>query len=451
MELLEPLFRPRSLAVFGASRNPEKLGHRLLKNVLDHGFEGRVLPVNPSGEPILGLPSVRELRETVDLALVSVPDAHVLGAVKEAAAAKVNAAVILSSGFGETGDAGARTEDAIREVARDSGMRILGPNCMGVYNGHANLNATYFWDLPRRLGGVSFGSQSGAYGGMFFREMGRRGLGVSKFVSLGNQLDVGHADVLASFAEDPDTQVVGLFVEEVGDGRAFLAAGEAATRRKPVLAFKAGRTGAGTRAARSHTGSLAGDARVFEAACRRAGILLAQETEEFFDGIEVLGRLGHRLPRDNRVAILTISGGPSVVASDACEASGLVVPSLPESVQAELRTHLPAFGATGNPVDMTPQMSPGEYEATFRIVLGSAQVSGGLLINIGLDVPAFAEAAVAATARCAVPLVACTADTPKIDHILSQGGIPLLPTPERAVRAYHLLVQRAAILQAFAI
>ncbi len=445
MDSLASLFWPRSVAVFGASRNPDKLGHRLLKNLLEYGFDGQVLPVNPSGERILGLPSVRSLQEAVDLALVSVPDANVLGAVKEAAVAKVKAAVILSSGFGETGYAGARTEGTIREVARDAGMRILGPNCMGVYNGHAKLNATYFWDLPRRLGAVSFGSQSGAYGGMFFREMGRRGLGLSKFVSLGNQLDIGHADVLASFAEDPDTEVVGLFVEEVGEGRAFLAAAEAATRRKPVLALKAGRTGAGRRAARSHTGSLAGDARVFEAACRRAGVLLAQETEEFFDGIEALARLRHRLPQDNRVAILTISGGPSVVASDACEETGLVVPQLSESIQAELRTHLPAFGATGNPVDMTPQMSPGEYEAAFRIVLGSGQVSGGLLINIGLDVPAFAEAAVTAAAQFSVPLLACTADTPKIDHILSQGGIPLLPTPERAVRAYHLLVRRAAM------
>jgi acetyltransferase len=443
---LEALLRPVSLAVFGASRNPEKLGHRLLKNVLEHGFPGRVVAVNPSGERILGLLSARELREAVDLALVSVPDAQVLDAVKAAAAARAKAAVILASGFAETGEAGRRAEADIRQVARDAGMRIVGPNCMGVYNGHANLNATYFWELPRRPGPVSFASQSGAYGGMFFGECGRRGLGVSHFVSLGNQLDVGHADVLAAFAEDPGAEVIALFVEEVGDGAAFLAAGAAAARRKPVLAFKAGRTAAGARAARSHTGSLAGDARVFEAACRRAGILLARETEEFFDGIEVLARLGRRLPRDGRVAILTISGGPSVIASDACEEAGLAVPPLPEPVREELRARLPAFAASGNPVDMTPQAAPAAYAAAFRTVLGSGHVAGGLVINIGLDVPEFAEAAVASAAAFDVPLVACTADTPKVDHILREGGIPILPTPERAARAYRLLVRRAAAM-----
>jgi acetyltransferase len=336
-------------------------------------------------------------------------------------------------------------EQAIQQVARTTGMRVLGPNCMGVYNGHANLNATYFWELPRRLGGMSFASQSGAYGGMFFREMGRRGLGISKFASLGNQLDVGHADLVAFLAEDSETEVIGLFVEQVTDGRALLAAGQAAAGKKPVLALKAGRTGAGTRAARSHTGALAGDAPVFEAACRKAGILLAQETEEFFDGLEALARLGRRLPADNRVAILTISGGPSVVASDACEALGLNVPALSTRVQAALRRRLPDFGAAGNPVDMTPQMSPDGYLAVFRIVLGSGEVSGGILINIGLDVPELAEAAAGALGEFGRPLVACTADTPKLDQILSDAGIPILPTPERAARAYGLLVRRAAI------
>jgi acetyltransferase len=447
VESLDVLFRPRSLAVFGASRNPEKLGHRLLKNVLEHGFPGPIIPVNPSGEAILGLPSGRGLTEAVDLALISVPEGRVLGSVNEAASAMVRAVVILSSGFGETGEAGQQVERAIREIAAATGMRILGPNCMGVYNGHANLNATYFWDLPRRLGGVSFASQSGAYGGLFFREMGRRGLGVGKFASLGNLLDIDHADLLAYLAQDPETEVIGLFVEQVTDGRGFLEAGEAAARQKPVLAFKAGRTVAGSRAARSHTGSLAGDTRVFEAACRRAGILLAQETEDFFDGLEVLARIGRRHPEDNRVAILTISGGPSVIASDACEALGLDVPPLSAGTQASLRAHLPAFGAAGNPVDMTPQMSPAEYEAAFRTVLGSGEVSGALLINIGLDVPEFAEAAVHAADLYDRPVVACTSDTPKVDGILRDGGIPILPSPERAARAYRLLVRRAVTVR----
>lgn len=439
---LEALFRPRSVAIFGASRNPEKLGHRLLKNLLDYGFQGRVYPINPSREAILGRPSattIREIPEPIDLALVSIPQEKVLDAMKACADAGVRAAVILTSGFGETGQGGAEKEAAIRALARSSGMRVLGPNCMGILNLHHALNATYFWEVPREIGGVSFISQSGAYGGIFFDQVRSRPIGVSKFVSLGNQLDLTHAELVEYLAGDPETDLIALFIEEIGDGQAFLRASRAAANAKPVVAMKAGRTGAGTRAAISHTGSLAGTAAVYEAAFRRAGMVQARETEAFFDAIEVLSTSRY-LPRDGRLAILTISGGPGVVAADAAEEAGLEVPPLGELTRRRIQDLAPPFGATRNPVDLTPQMEARHFAACVDAVVGAEEISGVVTINVGLDVPEYGQAIVAAAGAHGKPVVAFTLDTPRVDDILRRAGIPLLASPERAVRAYGVLV-----------
>ncbi len=224
---LTPLFAPRGVAVLGASRNPAKLGHRLVENLLAPGFPGDVFPVNPSGEAILGRDSVarvEDLPHGLDLALVSLPARAVLPAVRALGARGCRMCVILASGFGETGRAGRVVQEEIEAIARTSGMRIVGPNCMGVVNVPGRLNASYFWDVPRQPGGISFVSQSGAYGGLFFREVRARGLGVAKFLSIGNQSDLGFTECLDWLADDPDTRVVGLFVEGIRDGRAFVAA-----------------------------------------------------------------------------------------------------------------------------------------------------------------------------------------------------------------------------------
>ena len=321
------------------------------------GFDGEVLPVNPSGDTILGRPSVvgvAGLPTDLDLALVSLPAADVLPAVRQLGTRGCRMCVVLASGFGETGRAGQSVQAELSQVARSTGMRIVGPNCMGVVNVPGRLNGSYFWNAPEVPGRVSFVSQSGAYGGLFFRYVRERGVGVAKFLSIGNQADLGFAECLEWLAEDEETGVLGLFVEGVGDGRAFVEAARRATRRKPVVALKAGRREAGRRAAGSHTGALAGVYETYRAAFRAAGIVAVEETEELFDALVALAAQGGRPPRDESLAILTISGGPSVVAADAAEAAGLRVPALPDATRRALRAHLPAFGADGNPVDMTP-------------------------------------------------------------------------------------------------
>ncbi|MBI2207061.1 MAG: acetate--CoA ligase family protein [Candidatus Rokubacteria bacterium] len=443
---LAPLFAPSSVAVLGVSRNPAKLGFRLLQNVLEHGYAGRVYPVNPSGASILGLASVRsvaELPEGVDLALVSLPAEAVPAALAALAARKAHAAVVLSSGFGEVDDAGRDAQDAVLRGVRAAGVRLVGPNCMGVYSAPVRLNGTYFWDLPRVPGGISVISQSGAYGGLIFRHLGSRGLGVARFLSIGNQADVDIAEVLDYLRDDAATTLVACFIEAVRAGRRFVDAARAVTAVKPVVVLKGGRSDAGRRAAGSHTGSLAGSYDVFRAACRQAGVVLAAETEEFFDAIETLAVAGAPRRAARQIAILTVSGGPSVVAADTAEREGLVVPALADASRRALRALLPPFAAVGNPVDLTPQVDPARIADAVRVVVEAPEIEGVVAVNVGLDIPEFSEAIVTATRAAGKPAVAFTADAPKITERFRAGGVPVLPTPERAVRAFRVLVSGA--------
>lgn len=439
---LRALFEPRSLAVLGVSRNPAKLGYRLLENVTAHGFGGAVYPVNPSGEPILGratVPAIEALPEGLDLALVSLPASAVPGALKALGARRVRAAVVLSSGFGEVDEEGRGAEAALGAIARAAGLRLVGPNCMGVYSAPARLNGTYFWDLPRAEGGISLVSQSGAFGGLVFRHLGGRGLGIARFLSIGNQADVDIAEVIEYLADDPATTLIACFVEALRDGRRFVEASARAAGAKPVVVLKGGRSEAGGRAAGSHTGSMAGAWEIFRAACQRANAVLADETDEFLDAIETLALAGGRRPAAPRLAVITVSGGPSVVAADCAERAGLTVPSLGEATRRALRPLLPPFAAVSNPVDLTPQVEPSQIADAVGIVFGDPAIAGAVAVNVGLDIPEFADGVLAAAERAAKPVVAFIADAPGITARLRAGAVPVLPSPERAVRAWRAL------------
>ncbi|MBI4610179.1 MAG: acetate--CoA ligase family protein [Candidatus Rokubacteria bacterium] len=439
---LRALFSPRAVAVLGVSRDPAKLGHRLLKNLSDYGYEGAIYPVHPSGEPILErptLPQIADLPEGLDLALVSLPAPAVVQAVKALARRRVRLAVVLSSGFGEVDARGRAAQDELLAAARESGMRLVGPNCMGVYSSHSRLNGTYFWELPTQRGEISVVSQSGAYGGLILRHLASVGLGVAKFVSIGNQVDLGVEELFGYLADDSETGLIACFLEGVRDGRRFVEAAQRASGIKPVVVLKGGRTRAGDQAARSHTGALAGTYAIYGAAFRRAGIVASEETEEFLDAIEALARSRRSFPRGKGVAIVTVSGGPSVVGADAAETLGLEVPALPEPCRAELRRMLPPFAATRNPVDLTPQVTPAAIAAVARAVLAQGAISGALAINVGLDLPEFAQGLVRAAHEYGKPLVAFTADAPEVTRWFTASGVPVLPTPERAVRAYRAL------------
>ncbi|NIM89395.1 MAG: hypothetical protein GTO17_00420 [Candidatus Aminicenantes bacterium] len=441
---LDTLFNPRSIAVVGASQDPEKLGYILHKNVIDYKYKGKVYPVNPKIDTILGqkaYPRISSIPEKVDLALLSIPSHLVLPVVQECGECGVKSLVILSSGFQEAGSEGEQIQKRIRKICLSSGMRALGPNCMGIYNLSANLNGTYFWELPRIQGNISFISQSGAYGGILFNEIRQRRIGISKFVSIGNMIDINQADILRYLSKDEDTRTIALFIEDIRDGQEFIAAASEVSRLKPIVAFKAGRSEAGTRAAKSHTGALAGSYQVYEAAFKQSGVISALNTEEFFDVTMGLSSWHGCLPKNNNLAILTISGGPSVTASDTCEEIGLGVPKFSELIREQIKRYIPFFGADSNPVDMTPQMNPDNYEACVDTVFSLPEIGGAIAINVGLDRKEFASAFVKASKKHAKPVVSFTIDTPELSKIFNQNSIPIYPTPERSVHAYNGLVK----------
>jgi len=305
---------------------------------------------------------------------------------------------------------------------------------MGVVSrGHRGwLNGSYFWRLPEVAGGVSMVSQSGAFGGMFFAEARRRRLGVARFLSVGNCADVAESDAVAWLAGDPATAVVGLFAEAFRDGRRFVEV--AAACAKPVVVLKAGRGRAGARAAASHTGSLAGRHGAVQAAFSRAGVVEAATSDEFFDALQVLSAVGGRA--GGRVAVLTISGGPAVLASDAAERLGLSLPPPADATVRRVRELAPAFAAAGNPIDLTPQCAPASFAAAIGAVFDDPAYDGVIVIDCGLDVPEFGRGVAEARRRTGKPVTAFVLDVPAVESELAAAGIPVLPSPERAVAAY---------------
>lgn len=449
MNGMEKLFAPKSIALVGVSRDPNKLSHMLMRNVVDAGAAARIYPISLSGGEILGFPTYSRLEalpESPDLVLVSIGSEHVKQVVTEAARAKAGFVVILSSGFGEMRDERGKTlERELVAIARFSGMRILGPNCLGVYNSQERLNGTYLVKPPQRPGNISLASQSGAYGGILVNELDARGLGLAKFASIGNQLDVRHQDVLAYFAEDPRTEVIGLFVEGIKGAPGFLDTLRSASHLKPVVVFKAGRTASGRRAAASHTGAIAGDFDIATAAFRQAGAMLATTTDEFFDYLSVFSCNSGRLPKDESVAIITISGGPSVIAADRCEQVGLTLAELSPETRRTLRGFIPDFAVDTNPVDMTVATRPENFAPAVEAIMAEPAVSGAIAINWGFDEPGFAYAVADAAAKLGKPVVAYVVENPRVQDVFRRHGIFMASSPERAVNSYWALTHYARV------
>ncbi|WP_171074345.1 acetate--CoA ligase family protein [Nonomuraea basaltis] len=450
---LDPLFAPRSVAVYGASAaDPGKLGNKLLANAADGAIP--VVCVHPSAGEIAGVPARPSLDRPVDLALVSVPAAAAEKAVHDAVTAGARTVVVLSSGFGEAGPEGRAAEQRIVELVRAHGARLVGPNCMGVVSRLDDgtwLNGSYFWSVPRRAGALSFVSQSGAFGGMFLSEVRRRELGFARFLSLGNSPDVDVTHALTWLASDPETQVIGVFTEGLRDGRAFVEVARSITPHKPVVVLKGGRGGAGARAVAGHTGSLAGSARAYEAGFQRAGVVSVEESAEFFDVLTAFSAPSFSGPsfsgpsprrHGSRVAVVTVSGGPGVLAADAAERHGLELPPLPPRRQAAIRALAPEFAALGNPVDLTPQCPPANFRPAIRAVYEEDGIDGVIVVNCGLDIPEFGAAVAEAFAATRKPTTAFLLDVGRVRKAVAGAGIPCFDLPESAVRGYAAGVAR---------
>ncbi len=380
---VEVFFKPRGIAVIGASRDPEKPGHVILYN-LRNSFNGPVYPVNPRADVILGMkayPSILEVPDPVDLAVIAVPAPIVPRVVEEAGKRGVDGVIVISGGFREVGPEGAALEKKVLEIIRKYGMRMIGPNCIGVYSPPAGINATFFDPQRQGLPGsgpIAFLSQSGALGAAMLDWAEMRGIGVSRFVSLGNKADVDESDLLTYLKKDDATQSIALYIEGVEDGKRFREALEDTTPHKPIVALKAGRSEAGARAAASHTGSLAGSYRVYEAVFRQTGVILANTPAEMFD---LAMALALQPPmQGNRVGIVTVGGGSGVMATDAAEVLGLKVPEFSSTTQSKLRRILLPIASPRNPVDVTGSAVDEHLLESLRVVAESGEVDGILLI-----------------------------------------------------------------------
>ena len=433
---LDGLFTPCSIAVYGASAtDSRKLGNTLLANAASGA--GEVVAVHPSADNIDGIRAFARLDRAVDLALISVPGHRVESAVADASAAGAKTGIVLSSGFGETGAEGRVIQDRIAALAGAAGMRLVGPNCMGVVShlGDGNwLNGSYFWAVPEAAGGLSFVSQSGAFGGMFFGHLRSTGLGLSRFLSVGNSADVSVTDALEWLGEDSQTTAIGMFIEGINDGRRFVEVARKVTERKPVVVLKAGKMAAGAKAAASHTGSMAGSHEAVRAGLRRAGVIEAADTETFFDAMDAAAvGLTRTLVRD--IAIITISGGPSVLAADAAERTGLTLPTLGDATLARLSSLAPSFAALGNPIDLTPQCPIDNFIPAIEAIYADEAVKGVVAINCGLDFPQFGTGVARGVGKTGKPTTAFVLDAPGVEAEMASAGVLRFASPERAVAA----------------
>jgi acetate---CoA ligase (ADP-forming) len=436
---MRPFFKPRVVAVVGASRTRGKIGAEVFHNIRAGGFTGTVIPVNPSAADIEGVPAVArvsDIETRVDLAVIAVPWKQVARVVDDCLAKHVPALMILSAGFGEAGEIGRGEETALVEEIRRAGVRLIGPNCMGLINTDAavRLNASFAERMPPP-GRVAFVSQSGALGLAVLDYVHRLGLGISTFVSVGNKADVSGNDLIQYWADDPRTGVILMYLESFGNPRRFSRIARRVARRKPIVAVKAGRSSAGARAASSHTGALATDDRVVQALFEQSGVIRTHTLEELFD---VANLLAHQpLPCGRRVGILTNAGGPGILAADACEAEGLEVPGLSSATAAALRSVVPAAASVGNPVDLLASASPDDYRRALPLLLQDASIDSVIVLHVpllGIDSARVAGTIVEASSTAdGKPVLATFLEARE-----AAGHLPSLPMfafPESGARA----------------
>jgi acyl-CoA synthetase (NDP forming) len=452
---LDPIFCPRSVAIVGASNNPDRWGYETAYNVLNWSqFRGEVYPINPKDEVVHGLKaykSVMEVPGPIDLAVIVVNASQVVDVFRECAEKKVGGAVIITAGFAEVGDEGARLQEELTRLSRESGIRFVGPNCNGLWTSAVRLNLN-FWNLVKP-GPIAFISQSGTMGDYMFEVSEVKGYGFSKIVSSGNQASLDVCDYLEYLADDEDTGAVALYMEGVKDGRRFLEAARKATARKPVLAYKVGRTQAGSRAAATHTASLTGSSRLFDAACRQAGVLVCEDMLEMFDFADTLAH--QPLPPGNRVGIASGGGGFCVVTAEACAKAGLEVPVLDEEAQREVLEHVREFSPSPlNPLDLIARKSHLDYGAAIEILAKQDYIDGLIIM------PPYGGFRRASSLESMKGLVECCttlADIPRkyqkpvlafasreyrrtaTYEILERGKIPFYESPETCARAMKAL------------
>ncbi len=448
-----PFFKPRGVVVIGASTSPEKLGYGVARNLIQGGYRGAIHFVSQKQGMLFERPlytSLAQVPDPVDLAIIIVPPLSTPKTIEECGKRGIHAAIIATSGFREAGAEGAALERECLKVARDHGVRLLGPNCIGTIDTHLPLDTTFLQPPMPVQGHIGFISHSGAFCAAIIDWSRAQGFGFSQLVSLGNQTDVNETDMLPMLAADEHTRVIVLYMESVSDGHKFVKVAREVTRHKPVIALKVGRFEPGQKAAASHTGALAASDTAFEAAFDKAGILRADTTEQLFDWARALESCP--LPRGRNVAILTNAGGPGVIAADSLEHHGLTLAQLSESTREAISAILPPAASPNNPVDMLASASPEQYAVCLKLLLEDDSVDSALVI---LPPPPMFKAEDVAQELVKIirqfdkPVIVALMGSTLVEEASQRfkgAKIPTYPFPERAASALSALVKRSEFL-----
>ena len=448
---LDGVFRPRSVAVIGASRRVGSIGRQVVSNLIGGGFQGPVYPVNPKAEVVLSIPaykSVRAIKGPVDLAVLVVPPDAVLEVAEQCGRKGVKGLVVITAGFREIGDVGVEREERLQAIARRYRMRVVGPNCMGVINTEPaySCNAS-FSATPPLPGSVAMVSQSGALGEAILADAAQVGLGVSMFASVGNRADVTAADLVRYWGDEPSVKVVLLYLETVGEPHDFLQVAREVARKKPIIAVKSGRSDAGAAAASSHTGSIAGADVAADTLLQQCGVLRVDNFRDMFSLARAL--LTQPTPPGDRIAVVTNAGGPGILATDAIDGLGMSMAPLSPTCQRRLRKVLPVEASVHNPVDLIASADARRYRDALKVVARDGQVDGLVVLFVSpimIDAAAVAQAIVDETRGLEKPVLACVMGRQRSDEahqILQDAGIPVFRYPEDAATTLHLMCRRS--------
>lgn len=450
---LRPFFSPQGVAIIGASLDPRKLGYGLVRNLVQSGYQGVIHLVNLKGDTLMGFPiyhQIQDVPDPVDLGVLLIPAQAVPKAIQECAQRGINALIIASGGFRETGAKGAELEAQCLDIAKQYGVRLLGPNSIGLIDTHSPIDTTFLSPPGPTPGDIAFISHSGAICSAVIDWARGQGFGLSRLVGLGNQIDVSESDLLSPVADDPYTRVIALYLEGVSDGRQFLEQAQSVSREKPIVALKVGRSERSKEAVASHTGALAGLESAFNAAFRRAGVIRADTTEQLFDWARALAWCP--LPKGASVGVLTNAGGPGVTAVDALEAKGLQLARLNADTQAALGDLLNPAASLKNPVDMLAEATPHQYASCLQLLLSDPNVDSVMVI---LPPPPMHTAG--GIAKAIIPVI-YTTDKPVVVALMGErlikeavehfraARVPEYRFPERAAEALAVLKQRSDYL-----
>lgn len=445
---MKKLFNPKSIAVIGASRQEGKVGHSVLKNLLQYGYPGKIYPINPKAEEILRIraySTIFAVEGEIDLAVVAIPSQFVPSILKDCVNRGIGTVVIISAGFKESGKQGSQLERELVETIKNSGIRVLGPNCLGIIDTASNLNASFAAGMPSP-GNIAFFSQSGALCTAVLDWALGEDVGFSKFISLGNKADIDEVDLLLTLAEDRETKVILGYLEGVSNGTRFMEVAREVSRKKPVIIIKSGRTQAGARAASSHTGTLTGLDTAYEAAFRQCGIIRAETVQTLFD--YAIAFAYQPLPRGPNLAILTNAGGPGIIAADAVENSILQMASFRENTISKLRKELPPNASIYNPVDVIGDAGADRYEKAMKTIVDDPGVDSLTVILAPQAMTKIKE-----TAEVIRKISSAVSDKPIVSsfmgrlevkegiRILRSGKIPNYSYPERTISALEAMVK----------